>query len=231
MMIKGKFISLAFIMVSFLGVTIWSLFNYDRAFNELVKYNQLSAWSLAQLELELHSFDEQLSLYRSGESDAAQLNKAYDIAWNRLDIFLTGQETAIIRGRYHASEKVGAFFDVLKEYEQDVVNPEPDAPRLTEMEARISKLLPSIRDLMVMNFTGPSAIKQRQELQQSREGHVLVLIVLLAIGLLILFVVSREMKLQHFLAWNDPLTLLPNRAAFISRLERISHSKRPVIKP
>ena len=85
-MIKGKFLSLAFIMVSFLGVTIWSLFNYDRAFSELVKYNQLSAWSLAQLELELHGFDEQLSLYRSGQTDAGQLNKAYDIAWNRLEM-------------------------------------------------------------------------------------------------------------------------------------------------
>lgn len=127
-MIKGKFLSLAFIMVSFLGVTIWSLFNYDRTFNDMVKYNQLSAWSLAQLELELHGFDEQLSLYRSGQTDAGQLNKAYDIAWNRLDIFLTGQETALIRERFNASERVGAFFEVLKEYEQDVVNPTPIQP-------------------------------------------------------------------------------------------------------
>ncbi|WP_017408262.1 bifunctional diguanylate cyclase/phosphodiesterase [Aeromonas hydrophila] len=227
MMIKGKFLSLAFIMVSFLGVTIWSLFNYDRTFNDMVKYNQLSAWSLAQLELELHGFDEQLSLYRSGQTDAGQLNKAYDIAWNRLDIFLTGQETALIRSRYQASERVGAFFEVLKEYEQDVVNPTPDSARLAEMEGRMNKLLPSIRDLMVMNFTGPSAIKQRQELQQSKEGHVLVLVALLAIGLLILFVVSREMKLQYFLAWNDPLTLLPNRAAFMTRLERLAKGKQP----
>lgn len=227
MMIKGKFLSLAFIMVSFLGVTIWSLFNYDRTFNDMVKYNQLSAWSLAQLELELHGFDEQLSLYRSGQTDAGQLNKAYDIAWNRLDIFLTGQETALIRSRYQASERVSAFFEVLKEYEQDVVNPTPDSARLAEMEGRMNKLLPSIRDLMVMNFTGPSAIKQRQELQQSKEGHVLVLVALLAIGLLILFVVSREMKLQYFLAWNDPLTLLPNRAAFMTRLERLAKGKQP----
>ncbi len=60
------------------------------------------------------------------------------------------------------------------------------------MEVRVNQLLPSIRDLMVMNFTGPSAIKQRQELQQTREGHVLVLVALLTIGLLILFVVSGD---------------------------------------
>ena len=99
------------------------------------------------------------------------------------------------------------------------------------METRLSKLLPSIRDLMVMNFTGPSAIKQRQELQQSKEGHVLVLVALLAIGLLILFVVSREMKLQYFLAWNDPLTLLPNRAAFMTRLERLARASSPPTLP
>ncbi len=190
-------------------------------------YTNTNYMLLAQLELELHGFDEQLSLYRSGQTDAGQLNKAYDIAWNRLDIFLTGQETALIRSRYQASERVGAFFEVLKEYEQDVVNPTPDSARLAEMETRLSKLLPSIRDLMVMNFTGPSAIKQRQELQQSKEGHVLVLVALLAIGLLILFVVSREMKLQYFLAWNDPLTLLPNRAAFMTRLERLAKGKQP----
>lgn len=53
-MLRGKFLSLILMVTTFLGVTLWSVWNYDRAFNAVTRYTQLSAWALAQLELEIH---------------------------------------------------------------------------------------------------------------------------------------------------------------------------------
>lgn len=61
-MLRGKFLSLILMVTAFLGVAIWSVWNYDRAFNAVTRYTQLSAWALAQLELEIRGFDEALSL-------------------------------------------------------------------------------------------------------------------------------------------------------------------------
>ncbi len=84
-MLRGKFLSLILMVTTFLGVTLWSVWNYDRAFNAVTRYTQLSAWALAQLELEIHAFEEGLQLYRAGAASREEMNKRFDIAWNRLD--------------------------------------------------------------------------------------------------------------------------------------------------
>lgn len=47
-MLRGKFLSLILMVTAFLGVAIWSVWNYDRAFNAVTRYTQLSAWALAR---------------------------------------------------------------------------------------------------------------------------------------------------------------------------------------
>ncbi|MFM4719256.1 putative bifunctional diguanylate cyclase/phosphodiesterase [Aeromonas bivalvium] len=219
-MVRGKFVSLTCILVTFVGVTFWSAWSYDRAFTELVRYTQLSAWSLAQLELELQGFQEGLTLYRSGHLDGRELNKRYDLAWNRLDIFLNGEEASAIRARFGAADKVGHIFSLIKQHEPDVVSPQRDSPALGQLAAGLGEAMPAIRSLMVENFTGQSAIRQRASLLQSRQDNLWLLSALLLVGLVMLYMLSRETRRHQFLAWNDPLTLLPNRAAFIRQLEQ-----------
>jgi hypothetical protein len=132
-MVRGKFASLALILVAFLGVTIWSAWSNDRAFTLLVRYTQLSAWSLAQLEFEMQSFQEGVILYQSGDLDERELNKRYDLAWNRLEIFLNGDESSIIRQHFDAQSKVGRIFTLIKAHEQDVLDPHPGSAGLDKL--------------------------------------------------------------------------------------------------
>jgi diguanylate cyclase (GGDEF)-like protein len=219
-MVRGKFASLALILVAFLGVTIWSAWSNDRAFTLLVRYTQLSAWSLAQLEFEMQSFQEGVILYQSGDLDERELNKRYDLAWNRLEIFLNGDESSIIRQHFDAQSKVGRIFTLIKAHEQDVLDPHPGSAGLDKLALGLKEMMPDIRGLMVENFTGPSAIRQRVSLLQSKQSNFWLLSGLLLVGLVMLYMLFRETRRHQFLAWNDPLTRLPNRAAFIRELEQ-----------
>lgn len=77
-----------------------------------------------------------------------------------------------------------------------------------------------VRDVMVKNFTGPSAIAQRELLNESRTQNFFILGFLMLATMVMLMVLFREVRRQHFLAWNDPLTRLPNRAALIKHLQQ-----------
>lgn len=224
-MLRGKFFSLLLMVTTFLGVAIWSVWNYDRAFNAVTRYTQLSAWALAQLELEIHGFDEALLLYRAGAVSQQEMNKRFDIAWNRLDVFLHGEEARSVRERFGADEAVGKILSLFESYEQEVVNASPDSPRLREFTAALREGMLAVRDVMVKNFTGPSAIAQRELLNESRTQNFFILAFLMLATMVMLQVLFREVRHQHFLAWNDVLTRLPNRAALIKHLKQRTEQK------
>ena len=50
---RTKLLFLAAILCSFVGVTGWITWHYDQAYTLATRHTQLSAWALAQLELEL----------------------------------------------------------------------------------------------------------------------------------------------------------------------------------
>ena len=160
-MLRGKFLSLILMVTTFLGVTLWSVWNYDRAFNAVTRYTQLSAWALAQLELEIHAFEEGLQLYRAGAASREEMNKRFDIAWNRLDVFLHGEEAKSVRARFGADKAVGKILALFERYEQDVVQGEPNSPALKMFTAALDDEMRGVRDVMVKNFTGPSASAQQ----------------------------------------------------------------------
>ncbi|WP_421191832.1 putative bifunctional diguanylate cyclase/phosphodiesterase [Aeromonas jandaei] len=218
-MLRGKFVSLILMVTAFLGVAIWSVWNYDRAFNAVTRYTQLSAWALAQLELEVHGFGESLQLYRAGSVSQEEMNKRFDIAWNRLDVFLHGEEAKPVRSRFGAAQAAGQLMSLFEEYEQDVVSGTRDSTRLARFSIELDRDLAAIRDVMVKNFTGPSAIAQRELLNESRTQNFAILAFLMSATMVMLVMLFREVRHQQFLAWNDPLTRLPNRAALIKHLK------------
>ncbi|MFB2865090.1 putative bifunctional diguanylate cyclase/phosphodiesterase [Aeromonas sp. MdU4] len=221
-MLRGKFVSLILMVTAFLGVAIWSVWNYDRAFNAVTRYTQLSAWALAQLELEVHGFGEALELYRAGSASQEEMNKRFDIAWNRLDVFLHGEEAKSVRSRFGADQAAGKLMFLFEEYEQDVVSGKRDSARLARFSVELTHDLAAIRDVMVKNFTGPSAIAQRDLLNESRTQNFVILAFLMLATMVMLVMLFREVRHQQFLAWNDPLTRLPNRAALIKHLKQRS---------
>ncbi|MFM1703668.1 putative bifunctional diguanylate cyclase/phosphodiesterase [Aeromonas salmonicida] len=227
-MLRGKFLSLLLMVTTFLGVAILSIWNYDRAFNAVTRYTQLSAWALAQMELEVHGFDEALSLYRAGSISQEEMNKRFDIAWNRLDVFLHGEEAKPVRTRFGAEQAAGKIMTLFEKYEQAVVSGERDSKELARFAEELARDLAAIRDLMVKNFTGPSAIAQREVLNSSRTQNFFILAFLMLATVVMLLMLFREVRHQHFLAWNDALTHLPNRASLIKHLkQQTGHKGRP----
>lgn len=218
---RSKFLFLAVIMFTFLGVTAWSTWNYDRAFKMVASHTQLSAWSLAQLEIEMHRFKETLELYQAGRTDAKQLNLSYDMAWNRLDVFLTGDEAKNLRSRFGAAQIGQQLLGTIKRYEKNITSPRRDDSKLVQMDRELEALMPPLRDLMIQNFTGPNALQESQLLNDSKTNNFTAIGALLLVGLAMLAVLFREAKQQHFLARNDPLTRLPNRVAFLDRLKQL----------
>ena len=224
-MLRGKFLSLILMVTAFLGVAIWSVWNYDRAFNAVTRYTQLSAWALAQLELEIRGFDEALSLYRTGSTSQKEMNKRFDIAWNRLDVFLHGEEAKPVRTRFGAEQAAGKIMTLFEKYEQAVVSGERDSKELARFAEELARDLAAIRDVMVKNFTGPSAIAQREVLNSSRIQNFFILAFLMLATVVMLLMLFREVRHQHFLAWNDALTRLPNRASLIKHLKQLTGHK------
>ncbi|MFM5659863.1 putative bifunctional diguanylate cyclase/phosphodiesterase [Aeromonas veronii] len=221
-MLRGKFLVMILMVMTFLGVAIWSVWNYDRAFNAVTRYTQLSAWALAQLELEIHGFKEALALYRTGSVSQAELNKRFDIAWNRLDVFLNGEEAKSVRTRFGAEQAARKIMQHFVKYEGDVVNGGRYSENLANFSQDLNRDLAAIRDVMVKNFTGPSAIAQRDLLNSSRTQNFFILGFLTLATVLMLIMLFREVRQQQFLAWNDILTGLPNRAALIKHLKMLT---------
>lgn len=216
---RTKLLLLALILCTFVGVTAWSTWHYEKAYNLATRHTHLSAWALAQLELELHEFEGNLDYFISGRIDQDKLNESYDLVWNRLDVFLTGEETHTIRQRFGAEPLLRTFFSRLQQVEPIITAPDLTPGQLAPIHQLLHDYLPRIRDLMVMNFTGADAIRENAELERSKSQNFLILGCLLLLGLLMIVLLFIEARRQHFLIWHDPLTRLPNRTAFIQQLQ------------
>ncbi|MGY3926311.1 putative bifunctional diguanylate cyclase/phosphodiesterase [Aeromonas simiae] len=217
---RSKFFGLLLMVAAFLGVTLWSAWNYERAFNAVTRYTQRSAWSLAQMELELRAFQGELALYRLGGSSPQALQRRFDIAWNRLDVFLhakgVGQNEELLPIRKAVSDLLA----LLRRHEADVVAATPADPGLARLSQELDLRLDAVRKVTIQNFTGPSVVTPRVTLERVREQNFVVLGVLLLVTMAMLLTLFLEVRRQHFLAWNDSLTRLPNRVALMHFLRR-----------
>ena len=226
-MAKVKHLLLAAVLFTFLGVTAWTTWHYDRASRLLTTHTQLSAWSLAQLELEVSRFRETLNLYILGKADDKALSLNYDMAWNRLDTFLTSKETAVIRERFEAKKIAGNLFTTLKRYESNIAMPSRDSVELQQLSGELNVYLPQIHDLTVKNFTGLNSLQQSEQIEAFKHENYIAIAVLLLVGLTMLIIMFHDSKRQYFLAWHDQLTKLPNRSSFNKKLIRKTTSKHP----
>ena len=199
---RAKLLLLAAILCSFVGVTGWITWHYDQAYTLATRHTQLSAWALAQLELELHEFESAVDYYRNGRLDQERLNEAYDLAWNRLDVFLTGKEAKAVRQRFGAETLLHELFYQLQQYEPLITSPHLKPQDLEPLHQMLEGMLPKVRNLMVLNFTGPSAMRENAALEQSKAQNFVILGCLLLLG-------PPLIRLSHPLAL---LTLMPASA-------------------
>ena len=127
----SKFIALGVLIIGMATGMVSSLFSFQNISQEITTHTHLSAWSLAQLELEYQKFCTELQLYRAGRSDAEKLGLAYDVAWNRMDVFLHGVETETARKSFDAETLIQMCFCHCKNMKISLTFRQNRLPRLS----------------------------------------------------------------------------------------------------
>ena len=216
----AKFIVLGTLII---GMTIGmfsSLYSFQDVSQRITAHTTLSAWSLAQLELEYQKLCTELQLYRAGKSSAENLSLAYDLAWNRMDVFLHGSESAAVRSQFGAEALIKKVFVLLQQHESLIENlPSFDSPELSAWEEQLLTLQPDIRQLMIQNFTGPGATRGMDSIEATVKHISWVLAVVSLLSLLMSYLLFRESRQHWFLSLHDPLTTLINRSHFLTLLK------------
>jgi diguanylate cyclase (GGDEF)-like protein len=194
---------------------VWTLNKLENAYSLLSKHTQLSAWALAKTSLETRDFTHQLGNFVS-QSDVQhhELMLRYDILWSRYDTFLTSDETRSLRESNTVSKSISHAFEILKGYENAVIS--DDKKLLSQMLSEMQRVDKQLENLLIIEFTNRQATERLAKLDESKQLSYAFIscIVLLIIGLS--YWLYRDSKKQHFLAWHDPLTHLPNRNSLIN---------------
>ncbi|MFH0223935.1 putative bifunctional diguanylate cyclase/phosphodiesterase [Vibrio furnissii] len=216
--------SVAFFILCVFGLfifSIWTLVKFNDTYNMLTKHTQLSAWALAQLEIETLEFSSQLDTYLVNDTrSSSKLNLKYDILWNRYDTFLNSDETREIRSQFGSGEVVAAAFNVLRRYENAVLK--SDLTALKDFSAELKTLMPGIRNLMIVNFTGEESARNRAIIAQNKQTVLYDMLLILFVLAYISLRVYSDAKYQQFMAWHDPLTKLKNRNYLLKQIEVLS---------
>jgi len=178
---------------------------------------QLSAWSLAQLEHEFLKFHASLRLFQADKLLAEQLQLDYDLLWNRLEVFLNGEENRAIRERFDAAALARSLLNQLKQDEALLFAPQlQPSEQIEQLITAYSQYQQPIRRLIVRNFTGPEAASIVDEAHAQRFLTQGLLLGLLFCGGALLSLLFFESRRNNFLARNDALTQLPNRQSLLA---------------
>jgi diguanylate cyclase (GGDEF)-like protein len=230
-----RYAFLLLVTLSFAAGIVASLISNQRSAELTASRIQLSAWSLAQLEQEYLKFHTSLRLFQAGIIEAERLQLDYDLLWNRLGVFLAGEENRIIRERFSAESLAQRLFSQLQE-DEDLLfaaNLQPGA-QLESLIATYGSYQQPIRRLIIRNFTGPEAARIIDELHEQRFLTQGLLLGLLFCGGALLLMLFLESRRNNFLAHNDTLTQMPNRQSFLALTGRgsseISYSAMAVIE-
>lgn len=223
----SKFIILGVLIIGMAGGMVSTLFSFQKVSQDITAHTNLSAWSLAQLELEYQKFCSELQLYRAGQSSSEKLSLAYDVVWNRMDVFLHGSENEAVRKAFGAEVLVQNVLKSIQAHEALIDLPaKPDSPQLAEWEKQLLLYEPAIRQLMIQNFTGPGVTHGIDNIAVTIKQISWVLSVVSLISLLMSYLLFRESRKHWYLSLHDPLTKLINRAYFQQLLKERCHQAR-----
>ena len=206
--------------------TIMTLFKFNNVYDMLTKNTQLSAWSLAQMEVETLELMNQLDRYLlDNTTSRRRLNLKFDVLWNRYETFLTSDEMAQVRDSYDSKATVEKAFNILKQHEQDVIT--GDRAKLTILAQQLNAILPEVRNLMIVNFTGRQSIEHRRIIEETKTQIYLSMVFILLILAFLTRRYYKHNKFQQEMAWQDPLTKLKNRNFLFFAIEKQQRSSTP----
>ncbi|EMQ2877978.1 bifunctional diguanylate cyclase/phosphodiesterase [Vibrio navarrensis] len=215
-----------YFLVIILGVSgffISAFVKFNDTFSMMTKHTQLSAWALAQLEIETLEFINELNIFLiKKDSSRSDLNLRYDILWSRYETFLTSDETKEIRKLYDSELVINNAFISLKKYENDIEVGNLD--NLVRLSYELEEMTPEIRNLMIANFTGESSLQKLAVLEENKSSVVFNLIVIMIIIIFLTYKLYRDARAQELIAWYDPLTKLKNRNYLLKKINEYKKS-------
>lgn len=218
--------SIIYFFVIILGVSGFFLSAFAKlndTFSMMTKHTQLSAWALAQLEIETLEFVNELNIFLvKNDSSISELNLRYDILWSRYETFLTSDETKEIRKLYDSELVINNAFISLKKYENDIEVGNLD--NLVRLSYELEEMTPEIRNLMIANFTGESSLQKLAVLEENKSSVVFNLIVIMIIIIFLTYKLYRDARAQELIAWYDPLTKLKNRNYLLKNIDKYRDS-------
>src|SRR3989344_2573989 len=200
----------AFLLLVTLGFAIGiaaSLISSQRSAELTSSRIQLSAWSLAQLEHEFLKFHSSLRLFQADKLLAEQLQLDYDLLWNRLEVFLNGEENRAIRERFDAAALARSLLNQLKQDEALLFAPQlQPSEQIEKLITAYSQYQQPIRRLIVRNFTGPEAASIVDEAHAQRFLTQGLLLGLLFCGGALLSLLFFESRRNNFLTVNETIS-------------------------
>ena len=221
-----SFLGYVVIIFALFVFSMMTLFKFNNTYNMLTKNTQLSAWSLTQMEVETIELDHQIDVYLLDQTASKKpLNLKFDVLWSRYKTFLTSDEMATVRNQYDSNATVHQAFAILKKHEKAVV--EGDRVGIGKLKNDLAQILPKIRNLMIVNFTGQQSIEHRQIIQDTRTQ--------IYWDMVFIFVVLTYLTIRHYkyntyqqkMAWDDALTELKNRNYLFQLIKRFKKSQTP----
>ncbi|PPC77800.1 hypothetical protein C4K68_08415 [Pokkaliibacter plantistimulans] len=213
----------------FLTASVFSMVNHFRTARLVSNHIQYSAWSLAQLELELQKFYTNIALYGANAIDHNQLMFSYDLLWNRLNVFLVGKENRTLRARFNAEIKIRNLYNTLQDNEQLITDLKAgDKAQQQQLTQQFYPYVQQVRELVMLNFTGKESTKMYEGVLESQQHLAWLLAGLFAVGLTLIITLLRQARRFNRLAHQDPLTGLANRGLFNDSLEAsCTNSRQP----
>jgi diguanylate cyclase (GGDEF)-like protein len=213
-------IALIFLAFFFCVRTITQL---EKSYHLLIERSQVSAWSLTIIDWETTELTQQLEKYITGvDTSQETLNLKYNLTWNSYSTFLTSRETQKLRDNFNAGNIVSDAFRILRKYEPAIQN--GNLPDIKQLQKELQQeIIPNIHDLMVIALTSHQSDQQKRELSEHKTQSIYFIIAIFIVFTFMTYLVYKDAKAQHYLAWNDPLTNLYNRNYLLKKLERIQN--------
>ncbi|MFP8967593.1 diguanylate cyclase domain-containing protein [Pokkaliibacter sp. CJK22405] len=216
------------ILIVLMTATSVSMVNQYRTARLVSNHIQYSAWSLAQMELELQKFYTNIALYDAGNIDHDKLMFSYDLLWNRLNVFLIGKENRTLRARFDAESKIRNLYTTLQNNEETITQLKADdQSSIRGLEKAFFPFLDQVRELVMMNFTGKESTKMYEGILASQKHMAWLLAGLFILTLALIYVLIRRVNLYGRLAHQDALTGVANRARLQDQLNELIHRAQP----
>ena len=200
----------------------FSLYSLQKTSRLVSRSLPLTIWSVSQLEREYANYWLNLSLYNAGSISQEDLIISYEILWNRLEVVLASDESVELRELKDTEQVINDLFAELKATETIHFGLAPyKDPAASELLQRFKAFQQKLHNIALANFIDRDQLYGLDLVSKAFSTFGLYMAGLFFSGTVLVLLLIREGRRSQHNALHDSLTTLPNRAHFVSHLNRV----------